>query len=90
LTTYPGIHEVAVVGSPHDLLGEAPVAFVSANGGAIDLEALQAFCRSRLPTYKMPVRFVFRSELPKIAGVGKIDRVLLRELAAQTGGGPSS
>ena len=37
-----------------------------------------AFLRARLPAYKMPVRLVVRPELPKIAGVGKIDKMSLR------------
>jgi long-chain acyl-CoA synthetase len=84
---FPGVHEVAVLGAPHDLLGEAPVAFLSLRDAAasLDHDALMAFLRARLPAYKMPVRLVVRPELPKIAGVGKIDKVSLRaQVAAAT------
>ena len=35
LQEFPGVHEVAVVGAPHDLLGEVPVAFVSLRDGGM-------------------------------------------------------
>jgi long-chain acyl-CoA synthetase len=84
---FPGVHEVAVLGAPHDLLGEAPVAFLSLRdvAASLDHDALMGFLRARLPAYKMPVRVVVRPELPKIAGVGKIDKVSLRaQVAAAT------
>ena len=92
LNDFPGVSEVAVVGAPHDLMGEVPVAFVAmrdaADGTAddhqADREALQAFCRARLPAYKVPARFDFRHDLPKIPGVGKIDkRALTDSLASE-------
>lgn len=87
LHEYPGVHEVAVVATPHELLGEAPVAFIAMQdeAGGANAEALQAFCRERLTGYKVPVRIVFRSELPKLGGVGKIDKGALRELVSQGG-----
>lgn len=87
ISEYPDVHEVAVLGAPHDILGEAPVAFVSLRDDAagLDHDAVMAFLRARLPAYKMPVRLIVRSDLPKIAGVGKIDKMLLRaQIAAAT------
>lgn len=87
ISEYPGVHEVAVLGAPHGILGEAPVAFVSLRDdtAGLDHDAVMAFLRTRLPAYKMPVRLIVRSELPKIAGVGKIDKMSLRaELATAT------
>lgn len=82
LLEHPRVHEAAVVAMTHDLLGEAPIAFVSwKDDASIDLEGLQAFCRSRLPAHKLPVRFVVRADLPKIGGVGKIDKSALKEFA---------
>jgi acyl-CoA synthetase (AMP-forming)/AMP-acid ligase II len=80
LHEYQGVHDAAVVAVPDALLGEVPVAFVAWRS-AVEIGALQAFCRTRLPAHKMPVRFISRAELPKIAGVGKIDRTALRDLA---------
>ncbi len=81
---FPGAHEAAVVGVPHEILGEVPVAFLSLSDRTEPaLESLQAFCRSRLPAHKMPARFVFLSDLPKIGNLGKIDKVTLKQIAAQ-------
>lgn len=79
LNEHPAVHEAAVVGAPHDILGEAPIAFVALDG-SLDAAAdeLRAFCARRLPPHKVPARFEFRSDLPKIAGIGKIDRRALR------------
>jgi long-chain acyl-CoA synthetase len=83
LYDFPGVLEAAVVGAPDDLLGEVPVAFVSMRDGReLDREAFQAFCHGRLPAHKIPARFVVRPELPKLEGVGKIDKTKLRTLAA--------
>jgi long-chain acyl-CoA synthetase len=88
LHDHAGVLEAAALGTPHDILGEVPIAFVSARGHApLREEELRAFCATRLPAHKVPVRFVLVSELPKIAGIGKIDRRALREQsgAAKTG-----
>jgi len=77
----PDVVEAAVIGVPHELLGEVPVAFVSLRPGAVPArEPLLAFCRARLAPYKVPVAVFFRPELPKTS-VGKIDKVTLRALA---------
>ena len=86
LNEFPGVFEAAVIAAPHDILGEVPIAFVAmANGGATEREALQAFCRSRLPAHKVPAGFAFRADLPKIGGVGKIDKQALREQMGREG-----
>ena len=82
LHEHAAVHEAAVVGVPHDLLGEAPVAFVSLTVSLADPEkALQAFCAGRLAAHKVPLHFVVKPELPKLSGTGKIDRPSLREMA---------
>jgi acyl-CoA synthetase (AMP-forming)/AMP-acid ligase II len=79
---HPAVQEVAVLGMPHDILGEAPVAFVVVRHEMeVTTEMFRAFCSARLPTHKVPAHFVFREELPKIAGIGKIDR---RALSSET------
>lgn len=75
LHEHPAVHEAAVVGAPHDLLGEAPVAVVSLKMTLVDPETeLRAFCASRLTAYKVPVRVTVVAELPKLPATGKIDR----------------
>jgi amino acid adenylation domain-containing protein len=80
ISEYPNVHEVAVVAAPHELLGETPIAYVSLRDGETPLnrDALMSFLRDRLPAYKMPQRITVRDELPKIPGIGKIDRMSLR------------
>ena len=78
LNEHPGVHEVAVVGVPDDLLGEVPVAFVAVRDGhEADAAALLAFCRERLAWHKVPIRVEFRARLPK-AAIGKLDKEALR------------
>jgi long-chain acyl-CoA synthetase len=82
LNEHPAVHEAAVIGIDDNVLGEVPVACVATRDGSssdIDAEALRTFCRSRLPSHKVPVRFVMMSELPKLMGVGKVDKRALRE-----------
>ena len=77
-----GVHEVAVVGAPHDILGEVPVAFVAPREGSVQTaEDIRAFCATRLAPYKVPARVMFVSEMPRTTGAGKIDRMALRSRA---------
>ncbi|MGH9348219.1 MAG: class I adenylate-forming enzyme family protein [Vicinamibacterales bacterium] len=81
LQEHPAVHEAAVIGTPHDILGEVPIAFVALRQplDQTATEVLRAFCARRLPPHKVPARFVFAGELPKIPGIGKIDKRALRE-----------
>ncbi|TCT20151.1 long-chain-fatty-acid--CoA ligase [Thiobaca trueperi] len=78
LIRHPDVAEVAVVGEPHPLHGEIPVAYVTAAPGHddLDLRALKAWCRSRLGRHELPRRIERIDALPKNAA-GKI---LKREL----------
>ena len=83
IATYPGVEEVAVVGSPHPSTGEAVKAFVvTAPGSSTDEEAIIEHCRHSLARYKCPTKVMFVDELPKGWG-GKV----LRRVAALTSGG---
>ncbi|AGA89288.1 acyl-CoA synthetase (AMP-forming)/AMP-acid ligase II [Thioflavicoccus mobilis 8321] len=76
LYRHPAILEAAVVGEPHRLHGEVPVAHVVAPGADLREADLRAWCRDSLGAYEVPRRFVFCETLPKNAA-GKI---LKREL----------
>lgn len=80
---FPGVAEAAVVGVDDAVLGEAPVAFVVSAGGVTVGEAeLRNFLKERLPSYGVPKSVRPRAALPKSAA-GKINKLLLREEAAQ-------
>jgi len=84
LHEHPAVHEAAVVGAAHDLLGEAPVAFAAMRAPVGNTsDTLRAFCASRLAAYKVPVRVVELPELPKLTGSGKVDRATLRGWAGE-------
>ena len=91
LHEHPAVHEAAVVGTAHDMLGEVPVAFVALRDEIPDPEVtLRAFCAARLAAYKVPMRAIILRELPKLPGSGKIDRPSLRAAASRTSSQPQS
>ena len=66
------IHEVAVIGVPHETWGETGRAFIVLKDGHELSEAdLIAHCRTQLAGYKVPKSAVFINELPHSAN-GKI------------------
>ena len=74
--------EAAVVGVPHEILGEAIVAFVVLSTGA-DSPAPRILdhCRRRMPHFKTPELVIHLSRLP-YNGTGKILKAGLKPLAA--------
>ena len=85
LHEHPAVYEAAVVAVPHEILGEVPVAFVALRQAAdVDAESLRAFCATRLAAHKIPVRVQFMTELPKSGGAGKLDKLTLKTLAANS------
>jgi HIP---CoA ligase len=78
IATVTGVAEVAVIGVPHDRLGEVGQAFVVARPGAeLDPERIIAYCRERLAGYKVPASVTITTELPKNAA-GKVTKDVLR------------
>ncbi|UUZ63471.1 AMP-binding protein [Polaromonas sp. P1-6] len=81
LHDFPGVLEAAVIGAPHETLGEVVVAYVAFRSGATgSLDALNDHCADRLTRYKRPAAIHVVDGLPKNA-MGKIDKPRLRELA---------
>ncbi|HOW98798.1 MAG TPA: long-chain fatty acid--CoA ligase [Kiritimatiellia bacterium] len=79
LYRHPAVREAAVIGEPHELHGEVPVAFISLKEGAsVDASALRAFCLESLGRHEVPRRVVFLPDLPKNAA-GKIMKRALRK-----------
>jgi long-chain acyl-CoA synthetase len=72
LYEHPAVLEAAVVGVPHDSLGEEVAAIVVPRPGAeVDPEQLKAWTKERVAAYKYPRHVVLVAELPK-SPTGKI------------------
>jgi acyl-CoA synthetase (AMP-forming)/AMP-acid ligase II len=78
ISEIPEVVEVAVVGAPHELLGESIVAFIVTSRGAdISERDVLAHCQKRLPASKCPHEVVFLRELPH-NNAGKILKAELK------------
>jgi len=77
LYEHPAVLEAAVVGIPHEQLGEEVAAAVVARPGeTIDPDALRAWIREQVAPYKYPRHVVVVDELPK----GPTGKILKREI----------
>lgn len=77
LSQHPGVLEVAVIGVPDEITGEAVKAFVVLRDNTLSEADLRSYCKQHLTAYKVPKQVAFRAELPK-SNVGKILRKDLR------------
>lgn len=78
-----GVVDNAVVGLPHELLGEVPALFVVKRGDRdVEVEQILHHCRERLSSYKVPFSVHFVDQIPR-TGSGKIIRFKLREMLAK-------
>jgi long-chain acyl-CoA synthetase len=81
LNTHPKVAEVAVVGIPDKLRGEAVRAVIRLKEGAIATEReIKQFCRKRLADFKVPKQIVFVTSLPKTI-TGKIRKEVLKQMS---------
>jgi len=80
IAEHPDVAMVAVSSIPDEAKGELAKAYVVPRKGvALDFEALERHCRSRLAAYKVPRAWQAVDDLPKTSS-GKILRRKLREL----------
>jgi long-chain acyl-CoA synthetase len=82
LYEHPAIREAAVVGIPHESLGEEVGAAVALKPGvSATAEDVQRFVKERVAAYKYPRQIWFVDELPK----GSTGKVLKREIHPPAG-----
>lgn len=84
LVEHPAVAESAVIGKPHEIKGQAVVAFVTLREGFEGTEQLinelKAHVAQKIGALARPEQIIFTAELPKTRS-GKIMRRLLRDIA---------
>jgi malonyl-CoA/methylmalonyl-CoA synthetase len=79
INALPGVLESAVIGIPHDDLGEAVTAVVVARPGhALAEDDLIATLKAEIAGFKVPKRVHFVADLPRNA-MGKVQKSVLRD-----------
>jgi acyl-CoA synthetase (AMP-forming)/AMP-acid ligase II len=75
---HPVIKDVAIIGVPHEVYGEAICAIVVVKKDTIQLNELRNWAKDKMPEYKLPAAIEIVEELPRNP-TGKVLRKLLRE-----------
>jgi fatty-acyl-CoA synthase len=85
LISHPAVADASVLGFPDDHYGETVAAAIrpAEPDAAVDdlAETLTEFCRARLATYKVPIRWLITDAFPLTAS-GKVRKDVLREQLA--------
>lgn len=76
LYSLPGVREVAVIGVPDAILGQAIKAFIVVEEGQLTEKQVLIHCRANLEDFMVPKHVEFRTELPKTSS-GKITKTSL-------------
>lgn len=79
---HPAVRDAAVVGVPHETLGETPVAYIVWHDAPVSADELCAHCRMSLAPYKLPSDIRSIDAIPR-TGSGKTIRFKLRDLFIQ-------
>lgn len=89
LVTHPRVQDVAVIGGPHEEMGEEVIAVIQpvdmADAGDELRDTLTAYAREKLSGIKIPRRIDFLAELPR-HDTGKLYKRLLRDQYWQKAG----
>jgi fatty-acyl-CoA synthase len=81
LYAHPDVSDVQVIGVPSERYGEEVMAWVKPREGAhLSEEALTAFCRGKIATFKIPRYWKFVDGFPMTV-TGKIQKFKMRETA---------
>jgi fatty-acyl-CoA synthase len=80
---HPDISDVQVIGVPSERYGEEVMAWVRPKAGATPtVESLEAFCRGRIATNKIPRHWKFVESFPMTV-TGKVQKYLMREVSVE-------
>ena len=80
LYTCPGVSEVQIVGIPSAQYGEEVAAWVKPQSGAeISAEQIQAFCKGKIASFKIPRYIKMVNEFPMTV-TGKVQKFRMREV----------
>ncbi len=83
LAEHPKVERSVVVGVPHPIKGEMPVAFIQLKAGeSATEEEIARWADERIAPYKRPRRYLFREEIPMTFSLKPL-RKDLREIAIQ-------
>jgi fatty-acyl-CoA synthase len=83
LYSHPDVSDVQVIGIPSERYGEEVMAWVKLKeGSAPTVESLEAFCRGRIATNKIPRYWKFVDAFPMTV-TGKVQKYLMREASVE-------
>jgi fatty-acyl-CoA synthase len=83
LYRHPDVSDVQVIGVPSERYGEEVMAWVKTKDGAVLTgEVLEAFCRNRIASNKIPRYWKFVDGFPMTV-TGKVQKYLMREAAVE-------
>ena len=83
----PGVREAAVVGRPHPMLQEVPIAFVTVAFTTVPptlTDDILAACKASLAAFKVPRAVIILERLPR-GTIEKVSKVELRKVAENAG-----
>ncbi|MEO6445102.1 MAG: AMP-binding protein, partial [Gemmatimonadaceae bacterium] len=83
LYSHPDVQDAQVIGVPSDRYGEEVMAWIVPRpGAALTAEAVVAFCKGRISSYKIP-RFVKFVEGYPMTVTGKVQKFRMREVSVE-------
>jgi len=83
LYSHPAVEDAQVIGIPSEKYGEEVMAWIKVKrGSSVSADALQAFCKGQIATYKIPHFWKLVDSFPMTV-TGKIQKFRMRELSVK-------